>query len=1002
MIVALVGGGPATRPRLRAQLDRLPDRVRARVTPVPAAPPAVVLRALADLARRAAENGEGIAVVPGDLVASDRLVLDVLDDPRATDRLLVSAAAPGPADGVRCAGAVVVGAASARHELGPAATHTSLATVAVTAADVATAAAAWDEAATVGARWEGDGAQLAVVALVRAGLPVTAVPAEPYVGARTPDALPTAQALDEDDLAWRQASRSGDGVWSTFVLRPISRRVSRRAVRAGLTPNQVTVVGFLLALTAAGLIAAGNVGTVVAGALLLQVSLVLDCVDGEIARSTRRFSSFGAWLDLATDRVKEYAVLAAVAVAGSDLWPLAVAAIGLQLTRHMADYAFADTVLALWRRAAPDTRPFADGTAPPAAASSGDRLGTPTGRGPVHWVKQAIHMQIGERWLVLSVGLLVGTVVGGPAVALVAYLTLVGAGLAWVLAGWALRTLTNPRRRTPLPPGPGRVVAALRDDGLLDRGRPARRPTAWVLPLLVTAAEGGMLLLGPLLADRDALSWAFAWAFVVAWHRYDVFYRARGGRTPVPRWVARAGGGWLVRLAVLVAGAATDQLGWLLPAGALYLALVYVPESLLRANPRATVPWRRPSLGVLRKSVRRAVAVPVARGLMRVTRPRRLALVAGLPDTEENSLVTAVALADRYPGAVVLVANDPARARVALDRVAALVGRPADRVRVVPKRGLATFRTFVRAELVCYTHGLYDSPRPVGRRLHVNLWHGTGPKWNANANFAQRIGAQAHSASSPLWGHEAIRALSLGADTRLVAGNPRQDVVAAARDRGRLAGLGLDPARPLVVWLPTFRSSRSAGLVGLHEGEPLTAAAGAAFAAAATRHGVQLVAKPHRLDSELFTSLGVRVLTDDDVDRAGMTLYELLGQAAGLLSDYSSGWLDLLDRDISIGLYVPDLETYRRERGLNRPDLGVAAGGLLLDAGDADDFFADVATGRVWHAAGRRACAERIELIDVAPGRRADRMLAELAQLAVDLFGDDLGLPAQREPATSS
>lgn len=990
MIVAVVGDGPGSA-RLAAQLEHLPDRTRARRRDIPAGDPATMLDALATLAGLAAENGESFAVVPGDLIVSDTPLRDVLDDPRPANRLLVH----GGADDVRVTGTTVLAVGSERHETG-AATAGDTGLLHVRADSVAAAAAAW-RAAAADVRdlgWDDvDGVRAAVVAFARTGEPLAAVPSGPYVAARDAALLGRAEELDEDDLVWRRASRGGDGMWSTFALRPVSRRISRRAVRAGLTPNQVTVIGFVLGLLAAALVALGGATTVIAGALLLQVALVLDCVDGEIARSTRGFSAFGAWLDLVTDRVKENAVLAAIAIGEPRLWPLAVAGIGLQLTRHMADYAFADTVLAWWRRPAADTRPFAD-TAPAPSAASGDRLGAPTGRGLVHWVKQAIHMQIGERWLVLSVTLIVGTFTGGGRVALVAYLVTVGAGLAWVLVGWTLRTITSPRRKEPLPEDVARVVTSLRDDGLAEF-RPSRSPLTWYLPLAVTAWEGLVLLRAH---DRTTLAWAFLWAFAVAWHRYDIFYRSRGGRTPVPTLVNRLGVGGYLRGILLFAAGIFGQLHWFIPVGAIWLLLVYVPESLFHAKPRK---FAR-SVGVLKKEVRRAIAVPVARLFMRVTRPKRLALVAGLPDSEENSLATAAELARSYPGEVVLVANDPAPARAALDRVAALLGIDASRVTVIAKKG--AFGTFLRAELVFYTHGLYDSPRPVGRRLHVNLWHGTGPKWNANANFAQRIGAQAHAASSPLWGHEAMRALSVPADARLVAGNPRQDVVAAARDRHKLDTLGLDPARPLVVWLPTFRSSATAGLVGLREGDPITAADGRAFAAAAERHGVQLAAKPHRLDSELFTSLGVTVLTDEQILAAGLTLHELMGFAAGLVSDYSSGWVDVLDRDVSIALHVPDIDAYRTARGLNRPDLAVVADGLTITPQDADAFFADVAAGRVWQAAAKDRCAERIELIDVPAGARTRTMLAQLGELARERLGDDLGLGdrAQRRPVTES
>ena len=77
--------------------------------------------------------------------------------------------------------------------------------------------------------------------------------------------------------------------------------------------------------------------------MLLQLSLVLDCVDGDVARYTRRFSPLGAWLDASTDRLKEFACYAGLAWgadAGRTGWLLAAAMITLQTARHTVDYTF--------------------------------------------------------------------------------------------------------------------------------------------------------------------------------------------------------------------------------------------------------------------------------------------------------------------------------------------------------------------------------------------------------------------------------------------------------------------------------------------------------------------------------------------------------------------------------------------------------------------------------------------------------------------------------------
>jgi phosphatidylglycerophosphate synthase len=107
----------------------------------------------------------------------------------------------------------------------------------------------------------------------------------------------------------------------------------------------VTAVALVLALVASASFAAGHRWDRVSGAVVLFAAFVLDCVDGQLARYARAFTALGAWLDVTTDRVKEYAVYAGLAIGasrvmGSDVWVLAALAMCLQTVRHLLDHTF--------------------------------------------------------------------------------------------------------------------------------------------------------------------------------------------------------------------------------------------------------------------------------------------------------------------------------------------------------------------------------------------------------------------------------------------------------------------------------------------------------------------------------------------------------------------------------------------------------------------------------------------------------------------------------------
>lgn len=81
--------------------------------------------------------------------------------------------------------------------------------------------------------------------------------------------------------------------------------------RLGLTPNVLTVVGFLGTCVAAA--AAAGQAWALAGILVIAFG-IFDMFDGALARATGRASRFGAFLDSTLDRTGEGLVLAGVAV----------------------------------------------------------------------------------------------------------------------------------------------------------------------------------------------------------------------------------------------------------------------------------------------------------------------------------------------------------------------------------------------------------------------------------------------------------------------------------------------------------------------------------------------------------------------------------------------------------------------------------------------------------------------------------------------------------------
>lgn len=363
---------------------------------------------------------------------------------------------------------------------------------------------------------------------------------------------------DEQDVRTRRALRSDDGFYSTFVLRKLSRRVSMYSVKRGWTPDQITVTSLVLALVVAGFFATGWLPLMIIGAIGVQVSIIIDCADGEVARFTGVSSQFGAWLDAATDRIKEYALYAGLAFGAShhglNLWPLAMGLMILQTVRHMSDYNF--HAVQVIRETAVIPLSLSERNDAPIASLGTilDTSATLNSNSKIRWVKKVIHMPIGERWLVISIG----AALGSPAFALWALMILGIIALTYTTIGRVMRSRFWDHSKTvsgcdvlerQINPGLG-AQWFWADNPHILTGR-----FAWMAPALLRLFELGLVFA---IAHRYPI--AYLWIFAVAFHHYDALYRSLAG-FEIPKNIQTQGLGFLGRSLVVI----LTSLGFIIP-----------------------------------------------------------------------------------------------------------------------------------------------------------------------------------------------------------------------------------------------------------------------------------------------------------------------------------------------------------------------------------------------------------------------------------------------------
>ncbi len=121
--------------------------------------------------------------------------------------------------------------------------------------------------------------------------------------------------------------------------------------RLGLSPNALTVIGFLIAVVAA--VAAGAQLWLPAGILVIFGG-VFDLFDGALARATNRVSKVGAFMDSTFDRWGEGVVYVGISAGGL--------AAGLNPVAILSSAAMASAFMVSYTRAKAESLGFAPGT----------------------------------------------------------------------------------------------------------------------------------------------------------------------------------------------------------------------------------------------------------------------------------------------------------------------------------------------------------------------------------------------------------------------------------------------------------------------------------------------------------------------------------------------------------------------------------------------------------------------------------------------------------------
>jgi phosphatidylglycerophosphate synthase len=97
-----------------------------------------------------------------------------------------------------------------------------------------------------------------------------------------------------------------------YFTRPLASLIVRAVFNTRITPNQITWVSFFIAILSSAAFCMGQPTYFLVAGILVQLSSIVDCADGMLARSKEMCTPYGAYLDLFLDRITDFLIFSSI------------------------------------------------------------------------------------------------------------------------------------------------------------------------------------------------------------------------------------------------------------------------------------------------------------------------------------------------------------------------------------------------------------------------------------------------------------------------------------------------------------------------------------------------------------------------------------------------------------------------------------------------------------------------------------------------------------------
>jgi hypothetical protein len=244
-------------------------------------------------------------------------------------------------------------------------------------------------------------------------------------------------------------------------------------------------------------------------------------------------------------------------------------------------------------------------------------------------------------------------------------------------------------------------------------------------------------------------------------------------------------------------------------------------------------------------------------------------------------------------------------------------------VRYYKKVSIRGLWAFARSGLLFSSHAFFGGLSKARGQQNVLLWHGEVVKPVGALHNDRAIAADVAPVCSEIGQRYRCSEFRLGTDQVPVIGAPRNDRMLRTDRQAVRQALGWASDEAVWLWLPTYRGPVSGG----RGGDRVSPAHSFLFDDSSVamldsqlvQRKITLVLKPHPLAAIDIADghHGLRLMRQSEIERSGISLYQMLAAADGLVTDASSVWIDFLLTQRPIIFAFPDIAEYRKRRGLN-------------------------------------------------------------------------------------